>query len=53
MMRDAVRDPAITRRLRDTGLEPVSETIAEMRRYIAADVPRQAALLDSVNFQPQ
>jgi len=53
MMRDAMRDPAIIRRLRDTGLEPVSETIAEMRRFIAADVPRQAALLDSVNFQPQ
>jgi tripartite-type tricarboxylate transporter receptor subunit TctC len=53
LMREAARDPAVTRRLRDTGLEPVSETIAEMRRYIAADVPRQIALLESVNFQPQ
>jgi tripartite-type tricarboxylate transporter receptor subunit TctC len=53
MMRDAMQDPAVIRRLRDTGLEPVRETIEEMRRYIAADAPRQAALLASVNFQPQ
>jgi tripartite-type tricarboxylate transporter receptor subunit TctC len=53
MMREAVKDAAVGRRLRDTGLEPVSETIAEMRGFIAADVPRQIALLESVNFQPQ
>ena len=53
MLREALQDPAVIRRLRDTGLEAVRETIDEMRRFITADVPRQAALLASVNFQPQ
>jgi tripartite-type tricarboxylate transporter receptor subunit TctC len=53
MMRAAMADAAVIRRLHDTGLEPVGETIAEMRRFIAADVPRQIALLEGVNFQPQ
>jgi tripartite-type tricarboxylate transporter receptor subunit TctC len=53
VMRDAVVEPAVARHLQDTGLEPVRETIAETRRFIAAETPRQAALLDSVNFLPQ
>jgi len=53
MMRQAEGEPAVARRLQDTGLEPVAETIEQTRQFIAADVPRQAALLKSVNFAPQ
>ena len=38
--------------LADLGIEPVSETPEEFRRFIAADVARTAELLRSANFEP-
>lgn len=53
LMREMVADPAVLKRLETTLLEPVSETIEQTRTFIANEVPRQAALLKSVNFQPE
>ncbi|MDC7786135.1 tripartite tricarboxylate transporter substrate binding protein [Rhodoplanes sp. TEM] len=53
VMREAMADPEVQKRLESTLLEPVVETIDETKSYIARDVPRLAALLKSVNFQPQ
>ena len=53
IMREMVADPEVIKRLQNSLLEPVSETIDEMRAFIAAEVPRQVALLRSVNFQPE
>ncbi|RAI39280.1 Bug family tripartite tricarboxylate transporter substrate binding protein [Rhodoplanes roseus] len=53
VMREAMADPEVLKRLEATLLEPVVETIEETRKYIADDVPRQAALLESVSFKPE
>ncbi|WP_201159337.1 Bug family tripartite tricarboxylate transporter substrate binding protein [Rhodoplanes elegans] len=53
IMREAMADPEVLKRLEATLLEPVVETIYETRSYIASEVPRLAALLESVNFKPQ
>jgi tripartite-type tricarboxylate transporter receptor subunit TctC len=46
-------EPEVVARLTGLGFEPVSETLAEADRFIAADVARNAALLRLANFQPE
>jgi tripartite-type tricarboxylate transporter receptor subunit TctC len=53
LMRDTMRDPAIVQRLNTSLLEPVVETIAETRAFIAAEVPRHVALLKKAGFEAQ
>jgi tripartite-type tricarboxylate transporter receptor subunit TctC len=53
LMQDAMRDPAIVQRLTSQVLEPVTESIEESRRFIAAEIVRATELLRSVNYQPE
>ncbi|MBY0338066.1 MAG: tripartite tricarboxylate transporter substrate binding protein [Acetobacteraceae bacterium] len=53
LMVETMRDPAIVGRLTQQVLEPVTESIAETRRFIAAEISRASELLRSVNFQPE
>jgi tripartite-type tricarboxylate transporter receptor subunit TctC len=53
IMRDAMADPEVLKRLQSSLLEPVRETIPEMQAFIAGEVERHAALLKSINFQPE
>jgi len=53
LMQETMRDPAVVQRLQGQGLEPVTESIAETRRFIAAEITRATALLQSVNYQPE
>lgn len=50
---EAMREPAVIEKLKVLGFEPVSGTPEEFSRFIAKDVERNAALLNSINFQPQ
>jgi tripartite-type tricarboxylate transporter receptor subunit TctC len=53
MMQEVMREPAIAARLTQQVLEPVTESIAETRRFIAAEIQRATELLRSVNYQPE
>ncbi|WP_424811287.1 Bug family tripartite tricarboxylate transporter substrate binding protein [Roseococcus sp. YIM B11640] len=53
LMQETMRDPAIVQRLTSQVLEPVTESIAETRRFIAAEITRASELLRSVNYQPE
>lgn len=53
LMQETMRDPAIMQRLTAQVLEPVTESIAETRRFIAAEITRASELLRSVNYQPE
>ena len=53
VMRDAMADPEVIKRLQISLIEPVRETIDEMQAFIAREVDRQVALLKSINFQPE
>ncbi|TDH61394.1 tripartite tricarboxylate transporter substrate binding protein [Dankookia rubra] len=53
LMQDTMRDPAVLQRLSGQVLEPVTESIAETRRFIAAEIERAGALLRSVDYRPE
>lgn len=53
LMQETMRDPAITARLTQQVLEPVTESIEDTRRFIAAEIVRATELLRSVNYQPE
>lgn len=53
LMRETMRDPAITQRLRTQLLEPVDETIAQSRAFIRSEIERATVLLRSVDYQPE
>lgn len=53
LMQETMRDPAIMQRLTAQVLEPVTESIAESRRFIATEITRASELLRSVNYQPE
>ncbi len=53
LMQETMRDPAIVSHLTQQVLEPVAESIADTRRFIANEIARAAELLRSVNFQPE
>jgi tripartite-type tricarboxylate transporter receptor subunit TctC len=53
LMQETMRDPAVVQRLTGQVLEPVTESIAESRSFIAAEIARAGELLRSVNTQPE
>ena len=53
LMRETMRDPAIVERLNKSLLEPVVETIDESKAFIAAEVPKNVALLKKAGFEAQ
>jgi tripartite-type tricarboxylate transporter receptor subunit TctC len=53
LMQETMREPAIVQRLTAQVLEPVTESIEETRRFIAAEIARATELLRSVNYQPE
>jgi tripartite-type tricarboxylate transporter receptor subunit TctC len=53
LMRETMRDPAIVERLNKSLLEPVVETIDESKAFIAAEVPKNVALLRKAGFEAQ
>jgi len=48
-----MKEPAIIERLNKSLLEPVVETIDESKAYIAAEVPKNVALLKTAGFEAQ
>ncbi len=50
---EGMREAAVVERLTNLGFEPVAESVAEVERFILADVARNAELLRSANFQPE
>ena len=53
LMRETMRDPAIVERLNNSLLEPVVETSDESKAFIAAEVPKNVALLKKAGFEAQ
>ncbi|MGG5808574.1 Bug family tripartite tricarboxylate transporter substrate binding protein [Falsiroseomonas sp. CW058] len=53
LMQETMRDPVIVQRLTQQVLEPVTESIADTRRFIAGEIVRATELLRSVNYQPE
>ena len=53
LMQETMREPAIVQRLTSQVLEPVTESIEETKRFIAAEIARATELLRSVNYQPE
>lgn len=52
LMQETMREPAIVQRLTQQVLEPVTESIDDTRRFIAAEITRATELLRSVNYEP-
>jgi tripartite-type tricarboxylate transporter receptor subunit TctC len=53
LMQETMRDPAIVARLTQQVLEPVTETPAESKQFIANEIVRATELLRSVNYQAE
>jgi tripartite-type tricarboxylate transporter receptor subunit TctC len=53
LMQETMRDPAVLQRLSGQVLEPVTESIAETRRFISGEITRATELLRSVNYHPE
>jgi tripartite-type tricarboxylate transporter receptor subunit TctC len=51
MVQATMKDPAVVNRLRSTLIEPVSESIADTRSFIASEVKRSGELLSAINFE--
>jgi tripartite-type tricarboxylate transporter receptor subunit TctC len=51
MIQATMREPAVVTRLRSTLIEPVAESIAETRTFIASEVKRSGELLSAINFE--
>ncbi len=52
LMQETMRDPAIVSRLTGQLLEPVAESSADAKKFIASEITRARELLKLVNFQP-
>jgi tripartite-type tricarboxylate transporter receptor subunit TctC len=52
-LNEGMADEATRQRLNSTGLEPLRESIDEIRQAIAAEVTRGAELLRIANYQPE
>jgi tripartite-type tricarboxylate transporter receptor subunit TctC len=50
---EGMRETAVAQRLTGLGFEAVAESVAEVERFIAADVARNTDLLRLANFQPE
>ena len=53
LMQETMREQATVQRLTSQLLEPVTESIDETKRFIAAEISRATELLRSVNYQPE
>ncbi len=53
LMQEVMREPETVQRLTTQVLEPVTESIDETKRFIAAEISRATELLRSVNYQPE
>lgn len=53
LMRETMTDPDIVKRLNASLLEPVVETSEESKAFIAAEVPKNVALLKKAGFEAQ
>jgi tripartite-type tricarboxylate transporter receptor subunit TctC len=53
LMQETMRDPDIVARLTQQVLEPVTESTADSKRFIASEIVRATELLRSVNYQPE
>lgn len=53
VLTESLRDADSVERLKTLVVEPVSQTVPEMQRYIEAEVKRNVELLRSANFQPE
>ena len=52
-LREGMREPEVTRRLTDMGIEAVAETPEAFAAFVQRDVARNAELLRLANFQPE
>jgi tripartite-type tricarboxylate transporter receptor subunit TctC len=52
LMQETMRDPAVVSRLTTQLLEPVAESSADAKKFIASEIVRARDLLKSVNFEP-
>jgi len=52
LMQETMRDPAVVSRLTAQLLEPVAESSADAKKFIASEIVRARDLLKSVNFEP-
>lgn len=50
---DALRDPAITRRLQDAGMHLVASSPSEFQRFIESEVKKSADIIRAANIQPE
>jgi tripartite-type tricarboxylate transporter receptor subunit TctC len=53
VLTESMRDADSAERLKSLVVEPVSQTVPEMQRYIDAEVQRNVELLRLANFQPE
>ena len=52
LIQETMRDPEIVKRLTNTLIEPVAESIDASKAFIRSEIVRAGELLKSVNFQP-
>ncbi len=52
MVQATMKDPEISRKLRATLIEPIAESIAETRAFIASEVKRSGDLLTLIKYEP-
>ena len=52
LVQETMRDPAVVSRLTTQLLEPVAESSADAKKFIASEIVRARDLLKSVNFEP-
>ena len=53
LIQETMRDPEVIAKLNATLLEPVAESIADSRKFMASEVVRSRELLQSVGFKPE
>jgi tripartite-type tricarboxylate transporter receptor subunit TctC len=53
LMQETMRDPAVVSRLTTQLLEPVAESSADAKKFIASEIVRAKELLKSVNFKAE
>ncbi len=52
MVQATMKDPEISAKLRATLIEPVAESIADTRAFIASEVKRSGDLLSLIKYEP-
>jgi tripartite-type tricarboxylate transporter receptor subunit TctC len=53
LVQETMRDPEVVKRLANSLLEPVAESIDASKTFIRSEIVRAGNLLKSVNFQPE